>query len=81
MEGHVELRFVGGRGAHQLALGVGRHNGTVGQGEAIQRAERMALSQDWRERDGETEREGYGGERDFMTCFQIWALINRRSKA
>ena len=45
MQGHVELWFVGGWRSDQFALGVSRDDGAVGQGESVQRAERVAAPQ------------------------------------
>lgn len=47
VQGHVELGLVGGGRAHQLALGVGRHDGPVGQGEAVDGAEGLAVAEHW----------------------------------
>lgn len=47
---HVELRLVGGGRADQFAFGVSRDDSSVGQGESVQRAERMAIPQHCTER-------------------------------
>lgn len=47
VQGHVELGLVGGGRAHQLALGVRRHDGPVGQGEAVDGAEGLVVPEHW----------------------------------
>lgn len=46
---HVKLRLIGGWGADQFALGVGRDDGTVGQREPVEGAECVAVPQHCKE--------------------------------
>ena len=46
---HVELRFVGGRSPDEFALRVSRDDGAVCQGESVERAERVAVPQHWKD--------------------------------
>lgn len=55
VQGHVELRLVGGCRADQFALGVSRNDGAVCQRESVQRAESVAVPQNCENRQKETE--------------------------
>lgn len=47
MHGYVELGLIGGGRAHQFALGVGRHDGSIREGETVDGAEGLAMAEHW----------------------------------